>query len=172
MRRLGIDPGRKRIGLARSDEGGTIALPLHTVQYTADGAQAIEAIVAEIERQDTEEIVIGLPLRLDGSEGDAARRARAFGARLEKRLGTRPIVFWDERMTSVLAERALRDIGVRSRSLRDVVDSSAATLILQSYIDARTERPWPNEEHLVADPGAAGADANPRGARGRRRRKR
>lgn len=169
IRRLGIDPGRKRIGLSLSDETGSIALPHSIVETRGDGDEATETIANLVHSTGALEIVIGLPLRLDGSEGDAVRRARGFATRLERRVDV-PIVFWDERMTTALAERTLRELGHRSRKLRGALDASAATLILQSYIDARIPRPCQIEDP-AADPRPASA-ARRNGRSGGRRKKR
>lgn len=135
MRALGVDPGSRRIGLALSDEEGIIASPLGTVQVTAREQGARE--VAELAQQHAVSvIVVGLPLRLDGSEGEAARLSRWFAQRLNT-LSKIRVELWDERMSTLAAERALRGAGVRGAAQRGKVDRVAAALLLQSFLDAK-----------------------------------
>ncbi len=142
MRTLGIDFGTVRIGLAISDPSGTIATPFATID-----ARPVEAAVDQIERvakeQNVDDIVIGLPLELDGREGFAVRRVRDFGRRVGERLGL-TVHEWDERLTSVDAERSLIDARVRREKRRKVVDQVAAMLILQAFLD-RTPGEGPDE---------------------------
>ncbi len=138
MQILGIDPGRKRIGLALSDEAeGRLALPFRTVERTKSDVEAARAVKAALEERSIERVVVGLPLRLDGTEGEAARRVRRFIQALEAELGV-PIHTIDERLTTVSAERGLRDMGVRADRRKEVVDQSAAAIILQTFLDSRS----------------------------------
>ena len=105
MRLLGVDPGARRIGLALSDEDAQIASPHSTVEVQGL-ERALREVAALAARLEAERVVVGLPLRLDGSEGEAARRARKFAERLGA-LTQLPIVLWDERLTTAAAERAL-----------------------------------------------------------------
>lgn len=168
MRRLGVDPGSVRIGLAISDEDGRIATPLATVLRAGEGAAA-DRIAEQARQSGVEEIVVGLPLRMDGTEGDAARRARSLGDAIAARVKV-PIVYWDERLTTVQAERALSEADVRGPARRAVVDQAAATLLLQSYLDARTEKGWSEEqiERLVDAQAASRGRRAKRGAKRRR----
>lgn len=131
---LGLDPGERRIGLASSDPETKIASPLAAVQARTM-EDAVVKVLAEIDRLEVEQLVIGLPLRMDGSEGEAARRARRFADRLRLRTGL-PIVMWDERLTTSAAGRVLREAGVKRDKRKAAIDSMAAALILQSYLDA------------------------------------
>jgi putative Holliday junction resolvase len=132
---VGIDPGEARIGIAISDEEGSIAFPRETVQARGSTAQVARRVRGALSGDEVSLAVVGLPLRLDGSEGEAARRARAFGEALGEALGVE-VVFWDERLTTVAAERSLREMGRRGAKSREVVDQSAATILLQGYLDA------------------------------------
>lgn len=132
---VGIDPGEARIGIAISDEEGSIAFPRETVPARGGTAEAAKRIQGALSDDDVSLAVVGLPLRLDGSEGEAARRARAFGRALGEALGVQ-VVFWDERLTTAAAERSLREMGRRGAKSREVVDQSAATILLQAYLDA------------------------------------
>ena len=138
---VGIDPGEARIGLAISDEGQSIAFPRETVAARGGVEEAARKVQEALADENVETAVVGLPLRLDGTEGEAARRARAFGEALRAVLDAE-VVYWDERMTTVAAERSLREMGRRGSRRREVVDQSAATILLQGYLDAKKGRAW------------------------------
>ena len=134
---LGIDPGTRRIGVAVSDAGGTIALPLEVIERRGDDWLArIAELAAE---RAVAGIVVGLPVRMDGTEGPEAAEARRLAAILERRLGV-PAVLADERLTSVAANRAMASADVDSRRRRPVVDKVAAALLLQTYLDSARAR--------------------------------
>ena len=150
MRILGVDPGSRRIGLALSDEDGRIALPLDTLVRAGD--DAAQAVADRARDEGAREIVIGLPLEMDGTDGPAAKRARRFATAVERASGVR-VVLWDERLTTVAAERALREAGVKGAAKKRVVDQAAATLLLQGYLDARGEgRKWREDDDAGGDP--------------------
>lgn len=136
--RLGIDVGSVRVGVARSDPAGILATPVATVRRDPGGADLTE-LVSLIEEFDVVEIVVGLPRTLRGTDGPAVEAARRFADELTARLdsaGRRlPVVFVDERLTSVVANRMLADRGVSSRGRREIVDQAAAVAILQSRLD-------------------------------------
>jgi putative Holliday junction resolvase len=134
---VGIDPGQARIGIAVSDEAGSIAFPRATVSARGSDEEAAKRVRDALGDEEVSFAVVGLPLRLDGTEGEAARRARAFGAVLGRALGV-SVVYWDERLTTVAAERSQRELGRRGRKRREVVDQSAAALLLQGYLDAKS----------------------------------
>jgi putative Holliday junction resolvase len=143
MRFLGVDVGRRRIGLAISDPSGTLARPLTTL--TLDGDDGVGRVAREIVRLVAEEdglatVVVGLPARLDGSPTTESTRVRAFIQELQRRT-TIPIVSEDERLTSVEAESrlALRERDWKKRKER--IDAAAAAIILQDYLDRRHPDP-------------------------------
>jgi putative holliday junction resolvase len=138
MRVLGIDPGARRIGLALSDPEGQFASPLPAL-LARGTEQTVQRLADEAARLAVERVVVGLPLRLDGTEGESARLARKLAERLGAATGL-PIVLWDERFTSRAAERALAEAGARGARRKQAVDSVAAALLLQSYLDAERER--------------------------------
>jgi len=138
MRRLGIDLGTVRTGLAVAEHDVRVATPLCTVNHTGL-AQAVLAVAEWVVKQHIDEAVVGLPLDLAGREGEAARRVRQFAEALAKRAGIR-VLLWDERLSTVAAERSLRSQGVRGAARRRVVDQVAATLLLQSYLDREAQR--------------------------------
>lgn len=131
---LGIDVGSVRIGLAISDETYTLASPVGTIPN--ERRTLWTRIDREMEDRRVDRVIIGLPRRLDGSEGDAAAAARKFAAELARRTTTE-IELWDERFTTTIAERALIESGVRRKRRREVIDSVAAALLLQNWLDAR-----------------------------------
>lgn len=138
MRHLGVDLGTKRIGLALSDPGGAIATPLFAIQRQGGKADLQE--IAQIARDyEVEEIVVGLPLNLRGEQAEAAQAALKEIAVLRDLAGL-PVEVSDERLTSAVAERGMRDSGLDSRQRRGQVDKVAATIMLQSYLDRKRSR--------------------------------
>jgi putative holliday junction resolvase len=135
MRALGLDVGARTVGVAMSDPLGLTAQALTTLRRTG-----LRADLAELRRlaeaHGVTRAVVGLPLNMDGSEGPSAARSRAFGEALAAALDV-PVDFWDERLTTVAAERALREGEVSARKRRQLVDQVAAALILQGWLDAR-----------------------------------
>jgi len=144
MRLLGLDVGDRRIGVAVSDPTGLLAGAFGVVERQnspsanlARDAERIAAIAREVE---AEGIVIGLPRRMDGTLGDQAAKVERFADELSRHLGL-PVEYWDERLSTVEANRIMRDAGVRGEKRRGKVDAVAATLILQTYLDRkRSER--------------------------------
>jgi len=133
MRWLGLDVGTKTIGLAVSDDDGRVATPLRTLSRSG-GDKDIDALARVVEEFQVGGVVIGLPLGLDGTEGLAVHRVRALGTRLAQRLGL-GVAYWDERFSTVEAERALISANVSRQRRKRVVDQAAAVLILQGYLD-------------------------------------
>ena len=132
---LGIDVGSKTLGLAVSDEGQTVALPLTTLRRKNMKAD-LQRLGELIEDRGIEEVVIGLPLNLDGTPGEMSEMADGLAERLTRRFGL-AVHRWDERMTTVAAERVLLEADVSRRGRRKVIDKLAATLILQAFLDRR-----------------------------------
>ncbi len=135
MRYLGLDLGRARIGLALADDVLRTARPLSAVRHRSerDDLAAIAAVAAEYE---VGRAVVGLPFNMDGSEGPAARHARAFAERLGVALSL-PVELFDERLSTFEAETRLRDQGFSARDRRARVDAEAAAVILQGWLDRR-----------------------------------
>jgi putative Holliday junction resolvase len=131
---LGIDVGEARIGLALSDEWGMLAHPLETVK-TKEG-NPIKHIAAVVEREKIATVVIGLPRNMSGTYGPAAEKAREFAAKLQK-LTPCEVKFWDERLTTVAAQKQLHEAGKNVKNSRAVIDQAAAVLILQGYLDSQ-----------------------------------
>ena len=135
VRTLALDLGDRRIGVAVSDETGTLASPVATLQRVGPkkDLQKIAELVRTLEAQ---EVVVGLPLNMDGSEGPQAAKVRAFMAGVSRRVDV-PVVARDERLTSVAADEVLRERGVVRTKRKQVIDQVAAVLILQEHLDAR-----------------------------------
>ncbi len=131
--RLAVDVGSVRIGVARSDASGTLAVPEATLNARKDWLEALVALAAEYEPL---EIIVGLPVSLDGQERDAATRARESASQISARLPGIPVRLVDERLTTVAAHHQLRDAGMSQRKGRAVVDQAAAVIMLQETLDA------------------------------------
>ncbi len=130
---MGIDPGTKRIGVAVSDELGMLARGVATVAVTEGGAEIGE--LADLARGlDVERVVVGLPLHMNGSEGERAQAARQLAEALTSRTGL-PVILWDERLTTKGAERMLIAADLPRARRRRIIDQQAAQWILQSYLD-------------------------------------
>lgn len=142
MRALGLDLGSKRIGIALS--AGTIATPYEVLARSGDRTRDHRAIAEHVTETGAEIVVVGLPLSMDGSLSKAAERALAERDELASALDV-PVETWDERLSTVTAERSLLDQQLRAPARRQVVDKVAAAVILQSWLDARaattTEEP-------------------------------
>lgn len=137
---VGIDFGKVRIGLAISDENRIIAQPLETIRASSDPAQTARLIAHSLSRyKNIDQIVIGLPLLLNGTEGDMAKMVKSFAKVLEQVLPL-PIVFWDERLTSAGVERMLLDMDISRKKRAELSDALAAVSILQNYLDAARMR--------------------------------
>jgi len=139
MRILGVDFGSKRIGLALSDETGTVAQP---VGYVAGGVNEVLRVASE---RGAGKIVVGLPRRLDGSSSEQTEQTRKFIAALQQATAL-PVESWDERLTTAQAERVLLEGNVRRADRKEKRDQLAATILLQSYLDAHQEIQNPNTE--------------------------
>jgi putative holliday junction resolvase len=133
QRLIGIDLGTKTLGLALSDVSRTIASPLDTLRRTRFGADAVR-LLALAEAHGVGGFVVGLPNNLDGSEGPRAQSARAFAANVNK-VSPLPILLWDERLSTVAAERMLIEADTSRRRRAELIDKLAATLILQGALD-------------------------------------
>ncbi len=133
-RLLGIDPGERRIGIAISDRARLIAQPFQVVDRRRGDALALISQICDTE--DVVSIVVGLPISLSGEEGASAAAARKFGEAVKSASG-RNLVYWDERFTSVQAEQALLEAGMRRVKRRDKRDMVAAALMLQGYLDSK-----------------------------------
>ncbi len=138
MRVLGLDPGTVRLGVALSDAMGWTAQPLEVVRVGKVGEE-LDRIAQLIEEHNVSEIVVGLPLNMDGSEGPKALESRQLIEKLQVRFEL-PIHAWDERLTTVAAERALLEGDVRRDKRKNVIDKVAAAYMLQGFLDHRSNK--------------------------------
>lgn len=134
QRALGIDTGDARIGLALSDELRMLAHPFESVPA---GAGALERIAAVVREKSVDTVVVGLPKNMNGTKGPAAVKAEAFAEGVRAAVPGVRIVMWDERLTTVAAQRALHEAGRNTKQSRAVIDQVAAQLILQGWLDAQ-----------------------------------
>lgn len=132
---LGIDYGAQRTGIAACDPMGILASPVKVIHEARRKPLVAEICVIAAEKQ-AEKIILGLPLRTDGTKGDKALACEDFAAQLREKSGL-PVELWDERFSSVAAHQALGAANVRAKNRRNVVDAVAAVIILQSYLDRR-----------------------------------
>jgi putative Holliday junction resolvase len=133
---LGLDVGAVRIGAAISDELQLLAHPLETIPANEDAPSRVAEIVSE---RKIDHVVAGVPRRMNGQLGTAASEVLQFVEKLRAILPC-PVVTWDERLTTVAAQRALRDAGKKTRDTRGYIDQVAAQIILQSYLDRRAAK--------------------------------
>ena len=138
MKIMAVDLGQVRTGLAVSDPTEQLASPVGTItEKNTD--KLLEKVAAAARDQGVQQLVVGHPRNMDGSRGESARRAETFAASLEKAAAL-PVVLWDERMTTVSAIGYLNQTDTRGKKRKAVVDTVAATIILQDYLDSRRMR--------------------------------
>nr|WP_228768870.1 Holliday junction resolvase RuvX [Mycolicibacterium malmesburyense] len=150
-RRIGVDVGSVRIGVAASDPDGILATPVETVRRDRSNRH-IRRLAALVEQLDAVEVVVGLPRTLAERSGSSAQDAVALADALAARIAPRPVRLADERLTTVVAQRSLREAGVRAKGQRSVIDQAAAVGILQNWLDQRREaaRTRRTDEHVAA----------------------
>lgn len=146
MRALGIDLGTKRIGVALANSEGTLATPFEVVARCGDRARDHRTIAALAEETGAQVLVVGLPLSLDGSVGAAASSALAEADELAAATGL-PVEMWDERLTTVSADRDLMALDMKAGARRRVVDKVAAAVMLQAWLDHRRLTAAPEDTH-------------------------
>ena len=135
-RALGLDHGDARIGVAVSDELGMLAHPLETIVVKeTEPIRRIAEIVAE---KAIGTIVLGLPKNMDGSAGPATEKVRAFAEQIRGQIPACKVVLWDERLTTVAAQKSLQAAGRTAKQSRSVIDQAAAQLILQGWLDSQS----------------------------------
>ncbi len=135
---IGIDYGRKRLGIAVSDAGHKIATPLTIIERR--GAELDASAIRKVaEEHGATGIVVGLPLRTDGKPSEMADEATAFAEGIREQTGL-PVEMWDERLSTAQAERAMLDADISRARRKKSLDKAAAQIILQSYLDAQQKR--------------------------------
>lgn len=140
MRIMGLDLGSKTVGVAVSDSLLLTAQPMEIIRRREENKlrQTLARIEELIVENDVQEIVLGLPRNMNATEGIRAELSYEFKEKLERRTGL-PVVMWDERLTTVAADRAMMEAGVRRENRREYVDKIAAAFILQGYLDRRNK---------------------------------
>lgn len=141
MRILGLDFGSKTVGVAVSDPLLLTAQGVEIVRRKAPGKlrQTLARLEELIQQYEVEQIVLGLPKNMNNTEGERCEKTREFKDMLEKRTGL-PVELWDERLTTVAADRAMMETGIRRENRKEYVDEIAAVLILQGYLDAQKHK--------------------------------
>lgn len=152
MRILGLDYGSKTVGIAISDELGITAQGIETIVRKEENKlrQTCARIEQLIQEYPVNQIVLGYPKNMNNSAGSRAKKTEEFQAMLERRTGL-PVILWDERLSTVLAEKTLMESGVRRENRKAVIDKIAAVFILQNYLDylhSASQRPWAGQENL------------------------
>ena len=136
VRALGVDLGSRRVGIAVSDLSGTVASALTTVHRSKSRRHDHAEIARLVKIEECELVVVGLPLSLDGSHGPAAKGATKEARQLATVVGV-PVEMYDERFTTVTAERHMIEAGLNAQQRRKVVDKAAAAVMLQAWLDHR-----------------------------------
>lgn len=130
---LGIDYGEARIGIAATDACGILAYPVESIHLAQ--TEPLARIAELVKKMQIHTLVLGLPLRLDGTEGSACERVRAFGERLRARLPGLPLLYVDEFLTTATAQEKLHAAGRKSKSFRPIIDQAAAVEILNNWLE-------------------------------------
>lgn len=148
--RLALDVGSVRIGVARSDATGMLAVPLDAIRA---GDVAVAAVVGLVREWDALEVYVGLPLHMDGREGAASERARTWAQALSSEIDV-PVRLVDERLSTVQAQRALHAGGRSTRQSRSLIDSASAVMVLQSVLEAESGTGKVPGDLVLGDDGA------------------
>lgn len=136
MRKMGIDLGTKTIGIAISDEMGWTAQGIETIKRAGSLKKDFHRLEQLIKEYGVSEIIVGLPKNMNGSIGERGQASQEFAEKLKKRFGL-PVHLWDERLTTVAAERMLISADVSRKKRKNVIDKLAAVMILQSFLDSK-----------------------------------
>lgn len=150
--RLAVDVGTVRIGIARSDASGTLAVPLDAVRA---GEASFDAVAALAEEWAALEVIVGLPLSMSGEEGAAATAVRAWASTLAERVSV-PVRLVDERLSTVQAQRALQAGGRSTRQSRSLIDSASAVMVLQADLDREAAQDRTSHVDVRGGEGAPG----------------
>ena len=134
---FGVDVGSVRVGVARTDPQGVLAVPVATLARDPRANADLDELARLVGEYEAQGVVVGLPRTLRGAEGRAAAAAREYGAALADRIAPVPVEYVDERLTTVSAQRKLHQGGVRGRAGRAVIDQAAAVELLQHWLELR-----------------------------------
>ena len=141
MRILGLDFGDKTIGVAVSDPFGWTAQGVEIIrrENSMEFKKCMRRLAELVEQYQAETIVLGYPKNLDGSEGDRCVKPKAFCERVKRRFPKAEVLLWDERFSTIAAERSLREVGLNHNQRKSVIDKMAAVHILQGYLDSKAK---------------------------------
>ena len=139
MRTMSLDLGTRTIGIAVSDLTGMIANGVETIRRTSPERDFVR-IGELLSEWEVEEIVLGYPKNMNGTIGERAKASEAFAEELKRRFDGIPVVLWDERLSTVAAEKVLIDADLQLKKRRKVIDMMAAVVILQNYLDSKSLR--------------------------------
>ncbi|NLY18319.1 MAG: Holliday junction resolvase RuvX [Clostridiaceae bacterium] len=140
MRILGIDFGEARIGIAVSDPLGITAQPLETIHWNGEWKKPLERIKELTELYQCRKLVVGLPGNMNGTFGERSERTLKFIGKLYDFIPDAQVIAWDERLTTAQSRQMLKDMGISSRKHKGKIDQIAASIMLQSYMDASVTR--------------------------------
>ncbi len=143
---LGIDYGEARIGIAATDVCGILAHPVESIH--CHKVHALDRIAELAEQKGIRTLVLGLPLLMDGTEGTACAKVRAFGAKLHARLPHLPLVYMDEYLTTTIAQEKLHKAGKKAKDFRPIIDQAAAVEILNEWMNLQPPPPLPDSYDL------------------------
>ena len=135
MRYLGLDLGARSLGIAISDRTGLIASFYKSIRYDSED-KLLSDLEKIIKDENVDKIVLGYPKNMDNSEGPRCEKTRAYKERLEKRFPAIPVILWDERLSTVAADRSLMEASVSAAKRKQVIDKMAAVHILQGYLNS------------------------------------
>lgn len=130
---LGIDYGQARIGIAATDPCGILAHPVESIHLAK--TEPLARIAELVQQRGIRTLVLGLPLRLDGTEGTACEKVRAFGEKLVKRFPELPLIYVDEFLTTTVAQEKLHQAGKKAKSFKPIIDQAAAVEILNTWLE-------------------------------------
>lgn len=140
MRTLGIDYGKKRVGIAVSDPTGTIARPLEAVHWSGrNPSELLNGLKPLLEEYEPDQLLVGLPVTMAGDVGQSAREVLDFVEKLKESTDLE-VVTWDERLSTSRAQKTLKETGWSRQKKQEFVDSMAAQMVLQTYLDTRSRR--------------------------------
>ncbi len=135
-RALGIDYGEARVGVAISDELGMLAHPLETI--TVKDTDPVARVAQLVRDRGADTVIVGLPRNMDGSHGPSAEKARTFAVKLREAAAGCNVRLWDERLTTVAAQKALHAAGKTAKQSKSLIDQAAAVMILQGWLDSQS----------------------------------
>lgn len=139
---LGIDYGQARIGIAATDPCGILAHPVESIHLAK--TEPLKRIAELVEQKGIRSLVLGLPLRLDGTEGTACEKVRSFGKKLREKFPELPLIYVDEFLTTTVAQEKLHKAGKKAKDFKPIIDQAAAVEILNTWLEQTMPPPEPD----------------------------